>query len=190
MQLYNMIKNKLLTSILSISLLSTLITRTWAQSSIPWSPGVQLSWGDFQGTPNSSFWSFTSYEINYKYKWDGAGNLSYEISCGFLPAKSWKRTEKNLSMALLKHEQKHFDIAEVFARKLKQEFSNYAFSHKHSANTDADLNTIFHRILNENYALQDQYDSETNHSILAAKQEEWNLRITNLLNALSQYESR
>ncbi len=165
------------------------VTRADAQL-VPWQPGIQLSWDDFTATPTNNFAAYTAYWLSYKYRWDGDGTLTITVQCSLDKSKTWKRPDRNLTPALLKHEQLHLDIAEVYARKMRMAFNNYASFHKYSSSTPADLKVIFDRLLVEAQAYNDKYDAETNHSLIVTKQEQWNSKIKQELNALDPYALR
>ena len=159
---------------------------------IPWQQGRQLTWGDFQGSPDpkSDFWAFTRYNINYKYNWDGSGTITFNFNCTFNENESWKRPEKKLTEKLLRHEQLHFDVAELYTRKMRQAFAGYVAFHKHTGSSDGDLKAIFAKLLAESQKYNDDYDRETDHSKIVAKQAEWDARITDELNRFSAYGQR
>ncbi len=159
---------------------------------ISWRKGVKLTWDDFQGTPNTSspYIAYTSNWINYTYNWDGNKKLSFNVTCSFQRSKSWKNSSHNLTEDILQHEQGHFDIGEIYTRKMRQAFTNYCASHTYNTNTQSDLDGIFHKLLDETHVIEDRYDNETNHSILTAKQTEWYAKITSMLEELSAYAEK
>ena len=156
--------------------------------SYPWQPGLQLTWSDFQGAPDatSSFLATTHYTINYRYVWDGEGTMKCTVNCLFDQDKSWKKAG-GLSDALLRHEQLHFNVAELFARKMRQAFNSYVAFHKHTANTDNELKAIYDRLWAECKAYNELYDNESDHSRNKAKQDEWDRKIMNDLRGLEQF---
>ena len=85
---------------------------------------------------------------------------------------------------ILSHEQGHFDIAEIFARKLNKKMSEYRFDKK---TYQKDLNKIYHDILDEKEKMQNDYDKETNHSINKEKQAEWLKKIAKMLEEYKDY---
>ena len=156
---------------------------------ISWTGVNKLAWEDFQGKPDaaSEHTATTVYWLDYTYKWDGNGKLTMKVNCSFLRDKSWKKTDKKLTPELLDHEQLHFDIAEIHARKMRQAFSNFAFAHTNNSNTKADLENIFRKTMDEVHAMNAKYDEETNHSKNIASQRQWSLKIKSMLQELSGY---
>jgi predicted secreted Zn-dependent protease len=107
--------------------------------------------------------------------------FGYTITCHFSKSKSWVLHKTD---HILAHEQGHFDIAEVFARKLNKQMSSYVFN-KNTYKTE--LRNIYQGILDEKEALQNQYDAETNHSINKEKQAEWLIKIQTMLEEYKGY---
>src|SRR4051812_33957026 len=99
------------------------------QSFITWKENQQLQWDDFTGKINdtSKFDAECFAEVRYKYKFYSPQDFEFEVYANFDKNTSWRRKEME-SEALLKHEQSHFDIAALFAEKLKNEFENFNYS--------------------------------------------------------------
>jgi hypothetical protein len=76
---------------------------------------------------------------------------------------------------LLGHEQLQFDIAEVFARKLRKEF---AASKLHTGNVDEEAKGLYHKAMLEYHNFQQMFDIETHHGIEKDTQLKWERRIT------------
>jgi predicted secreted Zn-dependent protease len=72
----------------------------------------------------------------------------------------------------------HFDIAELFARKLRRQLKEYKFNKKTVAE---DVNNIYMNIMEEHQNMQRLYDEETDHSRLEVKQKEWEKRVETFL---------
>ena len=85
---------------------------------------------------------------------------------------------------ILSHEQGHFDLAEVYARKLYKKVQEYRF---HQKNYRKDLQKIYKEILDEKEEMQSKYDRETNHSINKEKQVEWLKKIEKMLEEYKDY---
>jgi hypothetical protein len=149
---------------------------------VAWDPSSKLTWADYKAKPDPSSdaaaTTTTYLGIEYNMKRDG---FTYKISCRFSRNRSWglHRTDYILS-----HEQGHFDIAEIFARKLHKELAEYNFNKRTYPD---DLKKIYDRVMREKEAMQDLYDGETNHSINRKKQAEWLLKIEELLMEYEDY---
>jgi hypothetical protein len=149
---------------------------------IPWSENRKLVWADYKAkpNPNSDAAASTTTYLGIEYSMRNK-SFSYKITCSFSKNRSWGLHQND---HILGHEQGHFDIAEIFARKLNKQMGEYKFNDK---TYQQDLKKIYNDILKEKEALQDQYDSETNHSINKEKQAEWLKKISKLLDNYSAY---
>ena len=146
-----------------------------ADHAFPWSAGRRLAWSDFQGSPPSegSEGAKISYTLYSGWKCKGAA-FEFRMIAGFRPRQSWvKAVVLNDSMqrrTVLGHEQTHFDLAEVHARRMQRAFCDLA---RPCARTDAELSALAQRLTQEEKAEQRRYDEETNHGLLADQQAAW-----------------
>ena len=145
---------------------------------LPWSNYRRLSWDDFRGNtpPQTDDAALSTTYVGFSYSKTGS-TINYNIECKFQKSRSWGRVKTDY---ILKHEQGHFDIAEIFARKLNKEVKEYLSK----SSNHAGLNPIYTKLMNEKREMQEDYDTETNHSINKAKQAEWNKKIEEMLNEL------
>ena len=140
---------------------------------IPWSASRPLTIADFQGRPSPLYpqAALTSADIKA-----GAKCVNFEFSgtvqATFDPATSWFRQPKTASAALLRHEQTHFDLTEVYARRLRQKL--LVFQARADCNK---LQPAFNNLTKGIYAEwakeQNRYDAESNHGLNAARQDFW-----------------
>lgn len=146
---------------------------------IDWTANRKLVWGDFQGQPvqNSDNVALTSSHINFQFGY-GGGKFTYSIRCSFDKKRSWARVKSDY---ILDHEQRHFDIAEIHARKLKKALLNYQYK---EATAEKDVTAIHDRIMKEHHQMQATYDQETDHSRNESIQAKWEYRIDSTLKAL------
>jgi predicted secreted Zn-dependent protease len=89
--------------------------------------------------------------------------------------KSWGLMKTDYILA---HEQGHFDITEIFARKLNEALQNYEFNKK---TFRKDINDIYQAIVKQKEEYQKMYDGETDHSRNKKIQYEWLEKIQELL---------
>lgn len=105
------------------------------------------------------------------------------IQSVFNEDRSWKDT-KRITDYVLVHEQKHFDIAEIFARKLRKEVSE-------KVRTSGEFNTYFQAIykktLRDYQNFQINYDKETLHGMNKEKQTQYNQLISDELENLKNF---
>ncbi|HEX6192275.1 MAG TPA: DUF922 domain-containing protein [Chitinophagaceae bacterium] len=154
----------------------------FAQDSIPWKSSYKLKWQDFRGVPDrgSDRVAITVSNIGYSLSYNST-SFTVRIKCVFDKRKSWTTT---LDSLVLIHEQGHFDISEIFARKLRKAFKEYKFNGK---TVQADLKEIFTRINSERRLYNEVYDIETNSSQNQTMQHQWNKKIADELLALKAY---
>ena len=149
---------------------------------IPRNAARKLTWEDFKASPDphSSNAALTSSSINIEFGYDDE-RLQYSIRCAFDKNRSWVRIRNS---DVLAHEQGHFDIAEVFARKLNQAMKEYHFNAK---TVSKDVNDIYENMMNLHRQAQEQYDKETDYSRSKTRQEEWLKKIQQQLKDLADY---
>lgn len=165
-------------------LITTLVNISDSQNLIEWKENKKLSWSDFQGKPdiNSTNAALTNTSINFEYGYNQKG-FTHSIKCRFNKLKSWGRIKNDVILA---HEQGHFDIAELHARKLAKALSEYRFNERTVAN---DLNKIYDEVMKNHHSFQQQYDRETDHSRITEKQLEWEKQISTQLNQHAEYKN-
>lgn len=160
-------------------------------SIIPWKSSVRLSWNDFQCEEEPEVYAraMTGYKIDIfplEVMVDEFGRIQgYEkltVKAQFYKNHSWTSTQ---NVFLLEHEQLHFDIAELYARKIRKRF--------------AELKSVEETRFSEyqeNYSLlwsqcrnyQRLYDKETESGQNLKVNQEWNQRIFEELEELNTYE--
>ncbi|MCB0373357.1 MAG: DUF922 domain-containing protein [Muricauda sp.] len=170
--------------IISIGCLLFLSFFGWSQEieeGILWDKNKRLTWANFRGkvppaavpaatTASGISYTYTANLLHHEVK------LDFEVNAYFYPNESWYNptvcTENTLA-----HEQLHFDISELFARKMRNRLRRTSFSD----NVKAEVREIYQDILKELADYQDQYDWETNFSRNFEKQGEWNQKIAKAL---------
>ena len=140
---------------------------------IAWSATRPLALADFLGHPPYAdpLAALSSTDIRA-----GAACRDYvfsgSVQATFDPNASWLRDPKTATPALLRHEQLHFDLTEVYARMLRQKL--VAFQAK--ANCEK-LQPAFDNLTKPMYTIwnreQNRYDAETNHGLNAVRQAYW-----------------
>lgn len=146
-----------------------------APQTLQWRPDKKLNWNHFQATsdPSSAYHALSSTGISLsatsKIFRDDI-EVDFKIYCFFNPQESWVKSGKH-SPALLAHEQLHFDIAEVFTRKLRKQLNNIRFHHR---DYQQQIDETFEALLDEMDDIHTRYDRETEHGINATSQAKWN----------------
>ena len=91
---------------------------------ILWSNKRKSVWDDFKGIPDSSSTNtvaLTCYEISITNNYLENDIPKYTLECYFIKSKSWTRVNDDYTLA---HERLHFDIAELFTRKIRKAFDS------------------------------------------------------------------
>lgn len=150
-----------------------------------------LQWEDFQGTPEAGnpFHANTSSGLSYGWslKTSIAGSeLNYEVESFFNPDLSWVKPGSE-SLHLLAHEQLHFDITELHARKLRAAME--AFDVQKVKDVKQTLKALYQKIETERREMQERFDAETKHSQEEEMQLKWQRFIKAELEKLSQFSS-
>jgi hypothetical protein len=155
---------------------------------IRWSASRPLTVADFKGRPkpNQGHAALTSANIN-----TGAicrsNVFAGTAQASFDPASSWVREPSTITPALLRHEQLHFDIAEVYARRLRQQLASV-----HT--TCSQLGTTFDRISQAAYTAwqqaEDTYDRDTNHGLQHERQAQWEAQVHQQLQELAAFAEK
>lgn len=87
---------------------------------------------------------------------------------------------------LMNHEQKHFDISEIYAREAVKAIRGKRFT----KNYTKEINAMMQALFKQSEVLHDLYDTETGNGTNAAAQSEWNNRIQNRLSLLAAYKNK
>ncbi len=151
------------------------------EEGVLWNADKRLSWKDFKGKvpPAAEPAATTASGISYRYSANLIHHevkLDFEVNAYFYPNESWYKPDVCDNL-ILSHEQLHFDIAELYARKMRDKLRRTSFSD----NVKQEIRDIYRDILTELEDFQDQYDWETGFSRNAAKQLEWNRKIAKAL---------
>jgi hypothetical protein len=175
------------------ALLIITLTLSAQENYVRWNESQPLTWDDFTGKVNdtSKFDAECFAEIRYNYKFYSEGEFEFDVYANFNKNTSWSRKQMQ-SKELLKHEQLHFNIAALFAEKLKKQFNSYSYT----ASFDSQILQLFSEVKGQYQEMQLKYDAETNHSLNKEKQKEWEefveseLRKTKLSLQLAQNEKK
>lgn len=155
---------------------------------IKWNESTPLVWGDFSGEIDSAseFHAWTWSGFKYSYTWDIAdgGPIVECTAYGFFdPAQSWVKKKKK-SDELLKHEQGHFNISELYSRIFEERISLHNFSYE----VEQDIDTIYKATFQELLDMQIKYDLETEHYKNKEEQLRWENWIKSELKRLKEFE--
>ena len=117
---------------------------------------------------------------------DFNSNNNNEIQLGYFEKnKSWVKPGEKTNH-LLSHERKHFDLCEVFRRKL---IKNLEASKTYNYDSFSDeIEKIFNENFEDYTKEQERYDEETHHSQKIESQIKWNKFISKELLRLKKYD--
>ncbi|HZV69782.1 MAG TPA: DUF922 domain-containing protein [Saprospiraceae bacterium] len=161
-------------------------------ASIEYSPDVDFNWSIFKGKVNprhvasmgKNTAAVTVSSLTYRTQVKGK-SATIKVSALFLPFESWTRYPKlEHADEALNHEKRHFEICEIYARKIRQAIITSHFSQTRFSTS---LESLFNKIVNEYRLEQSKYDRETKHSTDPVQQKRWNKIIDAQLESLSAY---
>jgi hypothetical protein len=152
------------------------------EGEIRWKAGSRLTWDDFQGRPDrlSPMDALTESGITYSWSCDWRG-FQLEAYSLFVPEGSWVKEPTN---DLLIHEQGHFDITEIHARKLRKFFAEHPDPCRLGK---TGIDNAAKTFITTNYEVQNQYDEATNHGENTRVQKEWVAKIAAELKTLDEW---
>lgn len=153
---------------------------------ILWDESRMLTWDDFKGKPEKRFAAAsTSYDIIKTVNKGAAKTVFVKIEAMFFCESSWKK-KSWVNQQVLEHEQKHFDIVELYARKLRKLIKQGTYTSLANVETKADA---FYKIIDKEMdKYHDLYDEETDGSMNGDKQREWQTKIMKEIKVLDAYK--
>lgn len=176
-------------------------------NAILWSKDYFLNWHDFQAESNPATFEDAHSTIKYRYTWTvNSDNIDnhivffvekIELITEFYPLLSWVR-QLQATPNLLKHEQGHFDLAELYRLKITEQiqsiFAQRKFptrgqnpeQQKQFAREDSGLMIAKEVEKWEKYISekQQEYDEQTNYGQITEKQHEYDDTFKKLRNSL------
>ena len=179
---------------LSICLTAAMI-HAQDMAGIEYSPDGDFNWSMFKGKINprhiaqmgANTGAVTVSSLSYKSEMYGH-QAKIRVSAMFNPEESWTKYPKLYHPEeALNHEKRHFDICEIYARKIRLAIDRTHFDKRHF---NDELDAIFKKLVTEYRATQARYDRETKHSIDEDQQARWNKLIAQDLRVLSVYADR
>ena len=172
------------------TLAQTIDAQIASEEAIVWTARRPLTWSDFKGNPPAEAGivaARTAYRII-----DGAhcarSRFEYRVVTTFRPKDSWVRhailkTPADSARAL-RHEQTHFDLSEVHARRLRRYFTELMAPCKMAP---SDFAAAANRMAHDEKAAQVLYDTETENGRVAAQQTRWDREVDSQLLALAKF---
>ena len=143
----------------------------------PTQDGSSLAWGtpirfeDFKAEPNEKDTAAASISVTILlgYSSTRQGDLKFSVSAVMDKEESWIKEEYRRNEEILNHEQGHFDIAHIYARRLGASLKGQRFTRKDVVK----LHAIYDAYLADMHTVQTQYDKETQGGINRDAQKKW-----------------
>ncbi|HLT33703.1 MAG TPA: DUF922 domain-containing protein [Aquaticitalea sp.] len=158
---------------------------------IPWRENTKLRWNHFRGKPakNISAAAVTASGITFEFSIQETEShvvgFNSKVFAHFYPNQSWYVKEL-CNAHILAHEQLHFDITELYARKFRNQISELKLS-----NTIRNqLQSLHENINKELAATQRRYDKETDNSKNPKMQSQWAAYVEKELAKREAYKSK
>lgn len=174
-----------------ISLFCLLAVNVLFSQKIVWQEDRKLVWDNFKSpvnrknNPDVAAYTHCGWEYSVVKSSNPKSTVKIEITAIFNEDRSWKDS-KRMSDYILLHEQKHFDIAELFVRKFRKEVEEKI---KTSGDYDKNFKAVYHKISNDYKNFQISYDKITEHGMNKEKQAEYNALIAEEIDQLKSYKA-
>lgn len=160
-------------------------------SFVRWENNVKLTWGDFKGSPDNNSAMAMSYitidcrEIKEK------DSVTIIVNTLFDKNQSWVKKDF-VDEQLLWHEQIHFDLFEVYARKLTELYSKMEFTEKEilSGKLEKIRDSMYAEVEKAHQLLDDDFSSFISEERDKQLQENWNLKIKNELESMKSFSEK
>lgn len=174
------------------SLTESINSRVTELGAFPWGAKRPLVWADFKGDPprESPAAAETAYALLHGVRCTGSV-FEYRVLAAFRPDHSWVRPEilkrPADSARALRHEQTHFDLTELHARRLRRYYMELVAPCRTSS---GDLSDVAERYISDEANAQAQYDRETDHGRKPAEQLKWDKDVDSQLFTTSKFTSQ
>lgn len=151
---------------------------------IIWSADKKLTWDDFLAPPpvKSKFAAISSLDVKYRF-YTKKDTLFYSLANKFFRDRSWVYLESKKAR-LLGHEQTHFDILELYCRKLRQFISKTPIRKTEYKKTIVNAYNSYYK---QYKTFDSLYDQETDFSNNITIQHKWTEKINKDVLDLEQF---
>lgn len=163
-----------------------------ATGEIPWSVDRRLRWSDFLGPPpaESAEAARTVYLLSYESRCRGQ-EFQFSVAALFLPQQSWVRprvlASADAGARVLGHEQTHFDLTEVYARRMRKFFAEL---YNPCGLVEEGVRESVDRFVRDEAQAQARYDKETRYGLDVGRQQQWDREVSEMLVALTAFAER
>jgi len=158
-------------------------TSTDSDDVIYWSSDYKLTWDDFEGEPRFDYESISALTSSgiIHYKGCKDGEITFKVQAYFEKDESWVKEEALTDYHLI-HEQIHFDITELSARRLRGSLKKRKFK----CGEEADFENFVNSFIDNWKTEQNAFDLMSRHSLDKEQQEEWFYKIAKELSLLEE----
>lgn len=156
------------------------------EQEIYWTADRKLKWEDFKSPASAMTGAAAHTYCGFGFETNRVTAFKkskFFVHTKFYCDKSWVGKEYISQENLLSHEQAHFDLCEVYARRLYKRLTEANVN----IATLQEANNIYTEVANDYTAAQQQYDEETNHGTEPGLQKKWQERVAKELEDLSAY---
>lgn len=159
------------------------------EKKIEWSEKRRLVWDDFKKAPPANLPSNVAALTNCGFGFNSSYSYStrkmyFDVWNEFLCFDSWVKNGIGKSESVLRHEQGHFDLCEIYTRLLRKRLLERNMPLESVSSMSK---AIFNETYQEFQNRQTLYDNETNHGLDAMGQAVWFKMIDKELLALNVY---
>ena len=154
-----------------------------------WSARSPPRWRDFRGPPALGTVTAAQTSSGVTYLLQCAGpRLEVAVLATFTPSASWVRPDiprdPIAGPESLRHERTHFDLTELFARRLRRDLSTLG---RACPGREGGTRRVFDRLAEESRREQERYDRETAHGMARDAQLRWERQVRDSLDSLGRY---
>ena len=164
-----------------VPLLETIQRQIAAREGLAWSADRRLAWEDFKATaPEIATGEAAHLEYGLFYGVRCTGhNFDFRVIAAMMPGDSWVRPSVVASESdgarTLQHEQTHFNLTEIHARKMRKYFGGL---YEPCLKAEEELDTAAARFIRAEAAEQKLYDEETRNGRDVNRQKRWDADVT------------
>ncbi len=169
---------------------------TGTDARLPWRADRPITWDDFWAPPPADrdpqdaagIAMVLDYQLEPVVTQEGrewrARVASLVVTAAMERDRSWALADRRTAAGLA-HEQRHFDLAELYRRLLEAALRGLSgtgsSAHEATQHLLNQARSVFHEVMDRHSAVQAQYDRETNHGRDPTRQAEWDRRISDWL---------
>ncbi len=179
-------RNLLFAAVIILSGIFTLSSNTASTDILYWSTDHRLTWDDFKGYPSYQHAEISAMTASGIVHYSGCkdGFINYKVQAYFERKESWVKSEALTNHHLI-HEQIHFDITELHARKVRKALSQNKFR----CGQENEFEIFVAKLTDDWQNDQRKYDEESKHSLDQEKQGEWHIDVSSELHKLDAFET-